>query len=401
MTFDISSGARRTLVLKISIALSSFVFAIGLLFLVEGVLQLSHGSLENISLDDLNFGNVYSTELGWEPKPNYSYMMAGVLHSTNGLGYRGTEYPFERTPGKTRVVLTGDSITFGYGTRDQYIFSQVLDDQNEDLEVINLGVQGYGTDQALIRLERDGLSFHPDIVIHGFCIANDLLDNLAAVNIYDETYPKPYFDFENDQLVKHDEHLRLSVFRRLTFFLANRSFLFNYLTNLLNVDELELRQHIITPGRFAPKYANWNINHMQRVQDRISTEPDYAAHLSSELLLRMARLASEHGARFAVMIFPPLDELDEDKAEGDSRAIGASNDLNGNLTPSQDPRVTYITSFLEQHGIEVINMRDELIARGHSGNLKRLARDSTFHLRRWGHRVTAEILSELVHESHV
>ena len=43
---------------------------------------------------------------------------------------------------------------------------------NARLEVLNFGVGGYGTDQALLRYEREGDSFHPRVVMLGFLPEN-------------------------------------------------------------------------------------------------------------------------------------------------------------------------------------------------------------------------------------
>jgi hypothetical protein len=43
-----------------------------------------------------------------------------------------------------------------------------LEDRNPKLEVLNFGVGGYGTDQALLRYEHEGVLFHPHIAMLGF-----------------------------------------------------------------------------------------------------------------------------------------------------------------------------------------------------------------------------------------
>ncbi len=112
----------------------------------------------------------YHPLLGWVPVPNYA---KGGIH-TNSLGLRGQrEYPFERQPGLRRIVLIGDSYTWGEETwhdeiRDDQTFAALLEQRLPCTEAINLGVHGWGTDQQYLYLRELGLRFQPDLVVLGF-----------------------------------------------------------------------------------------------------------------------------------------------------------------------------------------------------------------------------------------
>ena len=69
----------------------------------------------------------------------------------------------------------GDSFTFGTDADDGERFTDLLPALAE-LEVVNLGVAGYGTDQELRVLEIEGLRYDPDIVILTVAVFNDLTD---------------------------------------------------------------------------------------------------------------------------------------------------------------------------------------------------------------------------------
>ncbi|MFH1800055.1 MAG: arylesterase [Candidatus Omnitrophota bacterium] len=64
----------------------------------------------------------------------------------------------------TTIVCFGDSLTAGYGAEEGKDYPSVLRDQ-VDLPVINAGVAGDTTGDALRRLESDVLSHDPKIVI--------------------------------------------------------------------------------------------------------------------------------------------------------------------------------------------------------------------------------------------
>lgn len=93
----------------------------------------------------------------------------GRVVNSNSKGLRGTtEYDYARTPGKRRILVLGDSFTFGTDVSDNETFSHDLESALPDTEVLNLGVQGYGQDQMLLYLREEGVKYHPDIVLLGF-----------------------------------------------------------------------------------------------------------------------------------------------------------------------------------------------------------------------------------------
>ena len=142
--------------------------------------------------------DLFDPLLGWLPKKNYSH--GGV--TTNSLGIRSTrEYSFERVAGVRRIVLIGDSFTWGEATWSSEIsneetFATRLETDLPNTEALNLGVHGWGTDQQLIYLYELGLRFQPDLVILGFFEAN-LERNVATFH----GYSKPRFFLEDGALV--------------------------------------------------------------------------------------------------------------------------------------------------------------------------------------------------------
>ncbi|HEV8335590.1 MAG TPA: SGNH/GDSL hydrolase family protein [Candidatus Polarisedimenticolia bacterium] len=98
----------------------------------------------------------------------------------NARGLRGSLVPYERTPGRIRFLLLGDSIVFGYGVgQDETLGERLADTLRKDglpAEVINSGVPAYSIEEEIAFLELDGIRYRPDYVILGFCW-NDLNDN--------------------------------------------------------------------------------------------------------------------------------------------------------------------------------------------------------------------------------
>ncbi len=113
--------------------------------------------------------------LGQRLAANYDGWFAGVPARTNSLGFRDPrEYRLTKAPGVFRILVLGDSVTFGHGavyeTTYPYLLEQRLKAWRPDMawEVWNLGVPGYNTSQELAYLEAVGGRYAPDLVVVGF-----------------------------------------------------------------------------------------------------------------------------------------------------------------------------------------------------------------------------------------
>lgn len=135
---------------------------------------------------------------GWATRPDLRDRTAfgDRLLNTNSRGLRGTrEYPLEAPAATLRVVLLGDSFTFGEGVSDHETYAQRLEARFPRLEMINLGVHGYAHDQMLLFFEEEGLRYRPEVVMLGF-IGADMKRNRLAFR----DYAKPYFSLDAGKL---------------------------------------------------------------------------------------------------------------------------------------------------------------------------------------------------------
>lgn len=118
-------------------------------------------------------------EMIYRLRPGLDLHYAGLKLTTNPQGYRGP--PLERNkPAETiRILVLGDSVSFGWGVSDGECYPRVLERElnrnrgSRRIEVINAGVPGYNTAMELAYLERDGLVLDPDLVLLDF-VGNDL-----------------------------------------------------------------------------------------------------------------------------------------------------------------------------------------------------------------------------------
>lgn len=116
--------------------------------------------------------------------PHYDGWFAGVPVRTNALGLRADrEVPARKSPRTFRILVLGDSVTFGHGSVHTYpdLLQRLLARWRPDVdwEVWNAGVPGYNTSQELAHLRELGPVLEPDLVIVGF-FENDLIDNAAV-----------------------------------------------------------------------------------------------------------------------------------------------------------------------------------------------------------------------------
>lgn len=138
-----------------------------------------------------NAGSSYivaDAKLGWTIRPDGVSTGDGgePLYRSNPQGVRAPterEYGPDPPPGKVRIVTVGDSFTHCDEVRDSETWQQGLEVLRGDLEVLNLGVPAYGTDQALMRWRSDGRRFRAQLVVLGIWPVN-MCRNLGLMRYY-------------------------------------------------------------------------------------------------------------------------------------------------------------------------------------------------------------------------
>lgn len=100
----------------------------------------------------------------------------GITYEMNNLGFRDQERFPPRRPGVKRIIVLGDSFTFGEGVHPEDMFvhriEQMLLDAGDSVEVLNFALGGWGTVDEIAYLERCGLAFAPDLVLVAY-VLND------------------------------------------------------------------------------------------------------------------------------------------------------------------------------------------------------------------------------------
>ncbi|MGB8686729.1 MAG: SGNH/GDSL hydrolase family protein [Microcoleus sp.] len=144
-------------------------------------------------------------DLGWKLKPGASGEWKGEGESfvrVNSQGLRDREHTKAKPPNTLRVAVLGDSFTEAIHVPIEQTFWSKLERKlgncqavkgRKNVEVINFGVQGYGTAQELIMLRKKVWDYHPDIVVLAFFIGNDVINNSPKLE-YD--LYRPFFVYD-------------------------------------------------------------------------------------------------------------------------------------------------------------------------------------------------------------
>lgn len=133
----------------------------------------------------------------------------------NRFGFRGPAPRVGKPAGTFRIVVLGDSQTEALQVDFEDTFGEVLERRlsgcgtlpgdAERVEVLNFGVSGYGTAQALLTLRHAAAAFDPDLVLLAVYTGNDVRNNVEAI----ERDPlRPYLTLGEDGRLALDDSFR-------------------------------------------------------------------------------------------------------------------------------------------------------------------------------------------------
>ncbi len=98
----------------------------------------------------------------------------------NLLGFRGPLPDLSSDTDNQRLLVVGDSQTYGLGCGEGQTFADELRRELAGVEVLNTGCNGYGTHDALAIVHHLGQAWRPDVVLLVF-FWNDVEDNVKQL----------------------------------------------------------------------------------------------------------------------------------------------------------------------------------------------------------------------------
>ncbi len=216
-----------------------------------------------------------------------------VTVKTNALGLRDDHEFSQIKPDNTfRILVLGDSFTFGYGVESEGSYPKQLEVflrdyvRDRNIEVLNAGfADGWAPDTEYLYLKNRGILFGPDLVILGFFQGNDIID-----------LSRNKWDKDENQLPLRITQAGTGLVPRI---IKERSTLFQFL-------KWKIHGFIKKALRSAEHIGSSpSDQRLMQPQDLINE------HLvSTKLLLRgMQDISKKNNARFAVVIIPAMEAV--------------------------------------------------------------------------------------------
>jgi hypothetical protein len=128
-----------------------------------------------------------------------AYTWQGALHLQDQWGFRRLNGPFPaKDPETLRIMMVGDSLTYGDGVAEEWTFSRLLErslQASHRVEVINLGRDGFQSEDILSVLHRFLPLLDPDLVVYAVCLNDFLPSGEAQDTAYSFPFPVDWKDY--------------------------------------------------------------------------------------------------------------------------------------------------------------------------------------------------------------
>ena len=305
---------------------------------------------------------------GWANRPNISVVYGepefSVTTTHSSRGYRSAEVAAAKGE-RLRVLVLGDSFTYGIGAEGEETFSAQLEQLDPRLEVINTGVNGYGTGQELLLLREEGVALDPDIVVVAF-FWNDVANNVErdavrfALRDGQLEYPPEIAELPPVSLApRRHAYLRYSYLYR---FVSDRIKTWRFRWRLIR-GETEADGARLAPERREPAW---------RVERAVLRE--------------IRDLTESHGAKLLLMVIP-----EQIQVQPDTQAFG--------LVEDEYDVQTRIAEIAESEGIALLDPLDPLRA-DYAASKSPLYYLQDRHWRPRAHRLVAELILREMQRRH-
>ena len=337
----------------------------------------------------------FNNRVGYELRPyqEYEYVSQSgefsitVRHNSRGL--HDVEHTLEKPEGVFRILILADSYGHAREVPLETNFARQLEALLNDsapegtiFEVINAGHFGLGTVQEYLYYTAEGYRYDPDLVLLGFYVGNDVIDNYGPlIRQWNDvsTVDFPHYDFDESDLNLYQPGL--STDRRLKSWLRQNIFIVNALAGGAPPDRVEVGD----PNSITERAL--------RIPMGIYQSPDSlwddAWGIVPYALRDLKTAVDDDGAQFGVFVIPDRRQIyDEDWAA----ALAKLPDLDP-ADLDRERSTHMIMEILDTNEIPALNLLDPFRAAD-----ERLYFEIDGHWNAAGHTLTAELLAEWVGE---
>lgn len=130
---------------------------------------------------------------------------------TNSEGFRDEKFSTENSSEK-KIMVIGDSFTFGWGVNRSDRFTDLMEKQlesdGEKVETYNLGVPGLGMRDYRLKLQKYGPRYRPDLIVVAFS-RNDIFNVKLGKEIYNRAEQMAPADVEDRGEWAREKNLEL------------------------------------------------------------------------------------------------------------------------------------------------------------------------------------------------
>jgi len=241
----------------------------------------------------------------------------------NAQGHRGPDFDLDKRDAY-RILVVGDSFTFGWGVGNHETFSARLQERlgaspsERRIEVVNAGwASCYYPDTYYLYLKRIGLDIDPDLVIVGFFIGNDVDHDKVRENVWTATdenglptkIESPHVEIENGYRV-----LKVRP-RRYRYPVLRNSHLFQAIADL-NRSMRTKRGMYFNHWIYRDHYEDRTIEAVDNVQRLFLAMADLTADKDAELLVVMIPAREQlHPEEYPFADYPFMQDLDLEKPQ--------------------------------------------------------------------------------------
>ena len=256
----------------------------------------------------------------------------------NAMGMRDKDHAKAKPPNTARILVLGDSFMEALQVAFEDSFPSLLelglrDRLQENVEVINCAVSGWGQDDQLAYLTEIGRAFEPDLILVAMTLHNDVLDNME----------ERFHTLAHDKLVARPLARRPLLERKILHvkdFFASRS----HLAQLLR--KWKIRGEIQNAATALDGHVRELIS-----RNGGSVDLQRGWKLTFELFKRIREVGKSMGADTAIILIPLKAQLQEDSLEEFLNSAGMSIDDVVIDKPQQEMK-----TFGHEANIEIIDL---------------------------------------------